>query len=123
MDDFDITIEDDKPAPVFELPSSERAHVRHALREHFGAQADIEPWLEHWIGSCATKRDFVLGELEEILPPCIGWLAGYVDLEALARDWSDCCRVIFAADRRGTVHVFAWLEAHNLDPGARRETK
>ena len=124
MDDFEITVDEGEhePAPVFELPTTERARVRQALREHFGEQQSIEPWLVRWIGSYTSFADYVASELEEILPPCAGWLAAYVDAEALIRDWTDCCRLVVVPDSRGMIHVFGWLNSQNLDPGAKRDS-
>jgi hypothetical protein len=110
---------------IIEIPQSERAHARFALRKHFGTgrwfTPDLKPWLTRWLGTFDTRAAYVACELEEILSPRDQWLAGYVDAEAIARDWEDSCRVVIAEDRRGRVHVFAWQEVQLLNPAAKRE--
>lgn len=106
---------------VIGIPLSQRARAREALREHFGEGADIEPWLERWVGTFENLEAYVGQELEEILPPRDQWLAAYVDTSALARDWQDCCRVIYGRDRHDRVHVFAWLELHAMNPAEARK--
>ncbi len=105
---------------IRELPEILRARVRAALRQRFGDDADIEPWLSRWMCSCESKTQYVRCELERVLPRSAHWLIGFVDVEAVAREWSDCCRVVYAIDPLDTVHVFADNCAHVLDPGAKR---
>jgi hypothetical protein len=110
---------------IIEIPQSERAHARFALRNHFGTGRRftpcLKPWLMRWLGTFDSRAEYVARELEEILPPRALWVAAYVDAAALARDWEDSCRVVIAEDRRGRVHVFAWQDAQLLDPAATRE--
>ena len=110
-------------ASIINLPTSELAHARDALREHFGSDSELDLWLPRWVGTFETLEDYVGNELEEILPPRDQWLAGYVNTSALARDWADCCRVIYGHDRRGRVHVFAWLELRAMDPAEKRDER
>ena len=123
-DDFEVTIEEQQPEPekaaVLYLPNSEQAFVREALREKFRAE-HVEDWFERWIYSGTSRAAFVVEELSEIIPPCFDWLVGCVDHDVLAREWEDCCRVVFATDRRGIVHAFAWIDFHDLDPRAKRK--
>ncbi len=108
---------------VIDIPVSQRARAREALRERFGEAADIEPWLERWVGTFETLQTYVSQELEEILAPRDQWLVGYVDAGALTRDWSDCCRVVYGRDRQGHVHVFAWLELRAMNPAELRDSR
>ncbi len=106
---------------IIDIPVSQRACAREALRQRFGDDANVEPWLERWVGTFETLEVYVAQEIEEILSPRDQWLAAYVDASALARDWEDCCRVIFGSDRRGRVHVFAWQELHAMNPAEPRD--
>ncbi len=108
---------------IINIPSSERAHARDALREHLESDADLEGWLRRWVGTFESLDAYVHSELEEIIAPRDQWLAGYVDTSALARDWADCCRVVYGHDRRGRVHVFAWLDLHAMDPAEKRDER
>ena len=110
---------------IIEIPATERAHARDALRAHFGTRGDaeLERWMARWIGTFETLEAYVERELDELLPPRDQWLAGYVNAGALARDWADCCRVLYGRDRRGRVHVFAWLAPYAMDPAEKRDTR
>lgn len=109
-------------ANIIDIPVSQRARARESLRERFGADADIEPWLERWVGTFENLEVYVAQELEEILPPRDQWLAAYIDSNALARDWEDCCRAVYGRDRKGRVHVFAWHDFHAMDPAESRDS-
>ncbi len=105
---------------VHDLPVTSVARVREALRRHLGENADVEGWLVRWMCSCASTGEHVRRELEEVIPPSAHWLIAYVDVDAVARDWSDCNRVVYACDRLDIVHVFENERAHELDPAAKR---
>ena len=90
----------------FSRRSTERA--RAALLMHFHGDVDAaEAAMTAYEGSWPSLAEYVRCELDEHLPPVVGWLFEFLDLDAIAARWEAEGRTWTLLDRKARgVHVF-----------------